>query len=99
MKPEGQLQIEIKDEVASGKYANLAIIAHSSSEFVIDFICMMPNVTKAQVKSRIIMTPEHAKRLTMALLDNIKRYEAQFGAIKIPEMPSFAPVPKYKGDA
>lgn len=99
MKNETQFQIELKEDVAEGIYSNLAVIAHSSSEFVMDFVRMMPGVTKAQVKSRIIMTPEHAKRLTMALLDNIKRYEAQFGDIKIPEMPSFASVPKYKGDA
>lgn len=99
MKNETQFQIELKEDVAEGIYSNLAVIAHSSSEFVMDFVRMMPGVTKAQVKSRIIMTPEHAKRLTMALLDNIKRYEAQFGDIKIPDMPSFGPVPKYKGDA
>ena len=99
MKNETQFQIELKEDVAEGIYSNLAVIAHSSSEFVMDFVRMMPGVTKAQVKSRIIMTPEHAKRLTMALLDNIKRYEAQFGDIKIPDMPSFAPVPKYTGEA
>lgn len=99
MKNETQFQIELKEDVAEGIYSNLAVIAHSSSEFVMDFVRMMPGVTKAQVKSRIIMTPEHAKRLTMALLDNIKRYEAQFGDIKLPEIPSFGPVPKYKGDA
>ena len=96
MKPEGQLQIEIKDEVASGKYANFAIIAHSSSEFVIDFICMIPNVTKAQVKSRIIMTPEHAKRFMLALQENVMKYEAQNGAIFIPEQNAG---PSFKGDA
>ena len=82
---EGQLQIELKEEVAEGVYANLAIIAHSSSEFVTDFVRMMPGVAKAQVKSRIIMTPEHAKRLLFALQDNILRYESQFGEIKLPE--------------
>ena len=86
MKNETQFQIELKEDVAEGIYSNLAVIAHSSSEFVMDFVRMMPGVTKAQVKSRIIMTPEHAKRLTMALLDNIKRYEAQFGDIKIPPL-------------
>ena len=95
MKPEGQLQIEIKDEVASGKYANFAIIAHSSSEFVIDFICMMPNVTKAQVKSRIIMTPEHAKRFMLALQENVMKYEAQNGEIFIREQNAG---PSFKGD-
>ena len=82
---DGQLQIDLKEEVAEGVYANLAIIAHSSSEFVTDFVRMMPGVAKAQVKSRIIMTPEHAKRLLFALQDNILRYESQFGEIKLPE--------------
>ena len=82
---DGQLQIELKEEVAEGVYANLAIIAHSSSEFVTDFVRMMPGVAKAQVKSRIIMTPEHAKRLLFALQDNILRYESQIGEIKLPE--------------
>ena len=82
---DGQLQIELKEEVAEGVYANLAIIAHSSSEFVTDFVRMMPGVAKAQVKSRIIMIPEHAKRLLFALQDNILRYESQFGEIKLPE--------------
>lgn len=99
MKNETQFQIELKEDVAEGIYSNLAVIAHSSSEFVMDFVRMMPGVTKAQVKSRIIMTPEHAKRLAMALLDNLKRYEAQFGDIKLPEMPTFNQMPKYKGDA
>lgn len=82
---DGQLQIELKEEVAEGIYANLAIIAHSSSEFVTDFVRVMPGVAKAQVMSRIIMTPEHAKRLLFALQDNIRRYESQFGEIKLPE--------------
>lgn len=69
MKKEGQLQIELKEEVAEGIYSNLAVIAHSSSEFVIDFVRLVPGVAKAQVKSRIIMTPEHAKRLAFALQD------------------------------
>lgn len=99
MKNENQLQIELKEEVAEGIYANLAIIAHSSSEFVIDFVRMMPGVTKAKVKSRIVMTPEHAKRLAMALNDNIMRYEMQFGEIKLPETPMLTQNPGYKGDA
>lgn len=75
------LQIELNDDVAQGIYSNLAIIAHSSSEFVIDFIRMMPGVPKAKVQSRIVLTPEHGKRLMMALIDNVKKYEAQFGEI------------------
>ena len=78
----GQLNIELNDEVAQGIYSNLALIAHSSAEFVLDFIRVLPGLPKAQVKSRIIMTPEHAKRLLVALQDNIVRYEQQFGMIK-----------------
>lgn len=77
-----QINIELNDEVAQGVYSNLAIITHSSSEFVLDFIRMMPGMPKAQVKSRIILTPEHAKRLMMALMDNMSKYEAAYGPIK-----------------
>jgi len=69
------------EEVAEGVYSNLAMIAHSNSEFVIDFIRLMPGVPKAKVKSRIIVTPDHAKRLLSALKDNIEKYEAAFGKI------------------
>jgi len=81
-KPTNQINIELSEEIAEGVYANLAMIAHSSSEFVIDFIRLMPGVPKAKVKSRIVVTPEHAKRLLMALQDNIKKYEATFGEVK-----------------
>ncbi len=77
-----QINIELTEEVAEGVYANLAMIAHSNSEFVIDFIRLMPGVPKAKVKSRIVITPEHAKRLLHALNDNIKKYEDTFGPIK-----------------
>lgn len=80
-----QLQIELKPEVAEGTYANLAIITHSSCEVITDFVQMMPGMQKAQVKSRIIMAPEHAKRLLFALQDNIQKYEAAFGEIKFPQ--------------
>lgn len=79
-----QLQIELKPEVAGGVYANLAILTHSSSEFILDFIQMMPGVEKAQVRSRVVMAPEHAKRLLMALSDNVKKYEQNFGEIRMP---------------
>ncbi len=75
------LQIELTPEVAEGVYSNLAIISHSSSEFVIDFARTMPGVPKAPVKSRIILAPEHAKRLLLALQDNLAKYEKQHGAI------------------
>ncbi|EPT34490.1 PF11950 family protein [Bacteroidetes bacterium oral taxon 272 str. F0290] len=80
-----QLQIELKDEVAQGTYANLAIIAHSSSEFIVDFVRVMPGLPKAGVQSRIILTPEHAKRLLFALQENIAKYERALGPIRMPE--------------
>lgn len=76
------VNIEISEEVAEGIYSNLAIISHSNAEFVVDFIRMMPNVPKAKVKSRIILTPQHAKRLIQALRENIQKYEMQFGKIE-----------------
>ncbi len=77
-----EINIEMSEEIAEGVYSNLAIISHSNSELVVDFIRIMPNVPKAKVKSRIILTPQHAKRLMFALSDNIKKYEAQFGEIQ-----------------
>ncbi len=77
-----QINIELKEDVAQGVYSNLAVITHSSSEFVVDFIRVMPGIPKADVKSRIILTPEHAKRLMLALKDNIAKYESMHGAIK-----------------
>lgn len=76
------LNIELTEEVAQGVYSNLAIINHSPSEFVIDFIQMMPGIVKAKVKSRVILTPQHAKRLMKALVDNINKFENQHGSIK-----------------
>src|ERR1700743_310344 len=80
---EKQLNIELSEEIAEGVYSNLAIITHSSSEFVLDFIRVMPGVPKAKVKSRIILTPEHAKRLISALEENLEKFEAVNGRIKI----------------
>lgn len=77
-----QLKIELNEEIGQGIYSNLAIISHSPSEFVLDFVRVMPGVPKAQVKSRIVLTPEHAKRLLHALQDNISRYEKYFGPVK-----------------
>jgi hypothetical protein len=77
-----QINIELSEEVAEGIYSNLAIISHSNSEFVIDFVKVMPGVPKAKVKVRILLTPEHAKRLMAALTDNISKYEAVHGQIK-----------------
>lgn len=82
MDEENQINIELSEEIAEGVYANLAMIAHSNSEFVVDFIRLMPGVPKAKVKSRIILTPEHAQRLLFALQDNISKYEESFGEIR-----------------
>jgi len=79
---QGQINIELSDEVAEGIYTNLAMITHSNSEFIVDFIKMMPGVPKAKVKSRVILTPQHAKRLLKALQDNISKFEAMHGPIK-----------------
>lgn len=80
--PGNQINIELTEEVADGIYSNLAIITHSNSEFVIDFVKVMPGTPKAKVKSRILLTPQHAKRLQRALLDNIKKFESLHGDIK-----------------
>ena len=91
-KQQNQLNIELSEEVAEGQYVNLAMIAHSNSEFVIDFIKMMPGVPKAKVKSRIVITPEHAKRLLYALKDNIDKFEDHFGEIKQADAPPQFPM-------
>ena len=83
---QNQLNIELSEEIADGIYSNLAIITHSNAEFVIDFIRVMPGVPKAKVKSRILLTPQHAKRLQKALADNIKKYEAANGTIEDTEV-------------
>jgi len=77
-----QLNIELSEETAEGIYSNLAIITHSNSEFVIDFIKVMPGVPKAKVKSRILLTPQHAKRLMKALKENVAKFEAAHGTVK-----------------
>ena len=90
-----QLQIELPQEVAQGEYANFAIITHSSSDFIIDFARVLPGLPKSQVKSRVILAPEHAKRLLAALQETTVRSEREFGAIKIPnkESRTIAPFP------
>ena len=80
---ENQLNIELSEEIADGIYSNLAIITHSTAEFVIDFIKVMPGMPKAKVKSRIVLTPQHAKRLLAALTDNVQKFESVNGKIKI----------------
>jgi len=90
---QNQINIELPDEVAQGTYSNLAIISHSSSEFVIDFVRIMPGLPKAKVQSRIVLTPEHSKRLLHALNENVSKFESQFGPIKIPEGNQNPPMP------
>jgi len=85
---EGQINIELDENTAEGIYSNLAIINHSASEFVLDFVCIMPGVPKAKVKSRIVLTPQHAKRLVKALAENVHRFEAAHGEIKDTEQPA-----------
>ena len=87
---QGQINIELDEKVAEGIYSNLAIINHSVSEFVIDFVTIMPGTPKSKVKSRIILTPQHAKRLLKALGENISRFENSHGEIKEYEQP---PIP------
>ena len=94
---EKKIDIEIKPDVAQGHYANLVIITHSSSEFILDFVQNMPGLPKMQVNSRIIMTPEHVKRLLGALTENVRKYEGQFGEIKLPMNPMM--MPPLKSDA
>lgn len=84
-KKEQNLDIELTEEVAQGIYSNLAMIGHSASEFAVDFIQILPGLNKAKVRSRIIVTPEHAKRLAVALAENIQKYEERFGSIQIKE--------------
>jgi hypothetical protein len=86
-RPANQLNIEISEEVADGIYSNLAIITHSNSEFVVDFVRVMPGVPKAKVRARILLTPQHAKRLMRALVDNIQKFEQVHGQIRETEMP------------
>ncbi len=82
-KREGSIDIQLDDQVAIGTYANLAIISHSPSEFIIDYATMMPGMPKAKVQSRIVLTPEHAKRLLSSLHENVSRYEQRHGEIKV----------------
>ena len=79
-----QINIELNEEIAEGIYSNLAMITHSNAEFIVDFIKMMPGIPKAKVKSRIVLTPQHAKRLLRALQDNINKYESVHGEISEP---------------
>ncbi len=77
------IDIELSEEIAEGIYSNLAVITHSNAEFILDYVRLMPGVPKGKVKARIVMTPQHAKRLLMALNDNIRRFEENFGEITL----------------
>jgi hypothetical protein len=83
-----EINIELSKEVAQGSYSNIAIITHSSSEFILDFARILPGIQKAEVSNRIIMTAEHAKRLFLALSDNISKFEKQHGEIVINNTPN-----------
>ena len=89
-----QLQIKLPEEVATGVYANLALVNHTDAEFTIDFAYVQPQAPQATVRSRIITSPRHMKRLIAALSDNLAKYEAKFGAV--PELPVAAPPGEYK---
>jgi Protein of unknown function (DUF3467). len=87
-----EINIDLSEDVAQGSYANLAIITHSGSEFIFDFIRMMPGIPKPKVNNRLIMTPEHAKRFCNALKENIERYEEHFGTIRMNEVAPTLPM-------
>ena len=92
MEEKKELSINIKPDVATGKYSNLAVITHSRTEFIFDFAAVLPGTPQAEVVSRVIMNPEHAKRLLLALQENVGKYESQFGRILIEGPQSGFPV-------
>lgn len=92
------IEIQLDEQIAQGNYCNLAIIAHSTSEFILDFATMLPGLPKARVKSRVVLTPEHAKRLLLSLQENITRFESNFGKINIPAKQMLDPF-GHKGQA
>lgn len=85
---QNKLEINVPAELLEGVYSNLAVITHSSAEFILDFIRIMPGTSNAPVKSRVVMAPEHAKRLLFALQNNIQKYEQAFGEIRFPGTPA-----------
>lgn len=87
-KNSNQINIELTEEIAEGEYSNLAIITHSNQEFILDFVRMVPGTPKAKVKSRIILSPQHAKRFMRALADNVRKYELTHGEIQEQEAPT-----------
>lgn len=98
----GEINIELPDEVAEGEYSNLIVLAHSQTEFVLDFVRIVPNTPRAKVRSRILLHPQNAKRLLQILHENIRRYESQYGVIKESEpqnQPPFPPIGFHTGQA
>lgn len=96
-KQENHIDIELSEEVASGEYANLAIITHSQNEFILDQVQIMPGMPKGRVKSRTIMTPQNAKRLMLALIDNVKKFESVHGELKLGDQAHFVPPMNFGG--
>ncbi len=96
-KQENHLDIELPEDIASGEYANLAIITHSQNEFIIDQVQIMPGMPKGRVKSRTIMTPQNAKRLMLALIDNVKKFESVHGELKLGDQAPFVPPMNFGG--
>ncbi len=96
---EQNLRLEISEEVSQGQYSNCSVVAHSSSEFIIDFARLVPGVPKITVKSRIIMAPEQVKRLMLTLQENVRKYENEYGTIRIHEREMRMPLSPIKGEA
>ena len=99
MAEQNHIELDLDKEVAQGQYSNLAVITHSVSEFILDFAEMLPGLPKPKVVSRIILTPEHAKRLLLSLQENITRYEATMGQIKLHNAPASVDPFSHKGNA
>lgn len=95
--PNKKMEIELGKDEATGTYSNLVMITHSPSEFVFDFIAVMPGLTKARVMKRMILTPEHAKRFSKALNENVRRYEEQHGEIPLRDRPDNHQPFQYRG--
>jgi Protein of unknown function (DUF3467) len=87
--PEMQLQIQLDDDIANGKYANMALVNHSETEFTLDFIYVQPQQPRAKVFARVITNPKHMKRLLLAMQDNLAKFESKFGPVDVsdPNMP------------
>ncbi|MEM0998599.1 MAG: DUF3467 domain-containing protein [Bacteroidota bacterium] len=95
-KNQNQLNIEVPEDIAEGVYSNFAIVGHSPTEFVLDFVQVLPGMSKGKVRSRVVVTPQHARRLLAALSENVDKYEAAFGRIEL-NGPSFPPTPPSYG--